>query len=57
MVDPDVSQTQDPYGYAAGDPVNTIDPTGTLPQPRYWPVRGGSCLDKYAWRLIHAAVS
>jgi RHS repeat-associated protein len=50
-VDPDVSQTQDPYGYAAGDPVNTIDPTGTLPQPRYWPVRGDP-----AWTNMPGAI-
>ena len=25
-VDPDVGQTTDPYGYAAGDPVNLTDP-------------------------------
>ena len=27
-VDPMVAQTQSPYGYTAGDPVNTMDPSG-----------------------------
>jgi len=31
-VDPDVSQTGDPYGYAAGNPVDETDPTGTRPK-------------------------
>jgi RHS repeat-associated protein len=31
-VDPDVSDTGDPYGYTAGDPVNETDPTGARPK-------------------------
>ena len=30
-VDPDVSQTQQPYEYSAGDPVDSSDPDGTRP--------------------------
>jgi RHS repeat-associated protein len=31
-IDPNVAQTGDPYGYAAGDPVNLTDPTGDRPK-------------------------
>ncbi len=39
-VDPMVAQTQSPYGYTAGDPVNAIDPSGQtpfLPTPYHTP--------------------
>jgi RHS repeat-associated protein len=48
-VDPDVGQTQDSYGYAAGNPVDTIDPTGAEQEPATWPKRGGSCNDRFTW--------
>jgi hypothetical protein len=32
-VDPDVSQTMQPYAYAAGDPVANSDPSGLGPKP------------------------
>lgn len=31
--DPLVSQTRDPYGYASGDPIGKVDPTGMLGLP------------------------
>ena len=31
-VDPDVSETADPYTYTAGDPVNETDPSGEIPK-------------------------
>jgi RHS repeat-associated protein len=43
-VDPDVSQTQEPYAYAIGNPVSIADPTGALP-PTDYPVRGYRCTD------------
>ncbi len=47
-VDPDVAQTQQPYAYVAGDPVNDTDPTGDctpasdLPCPTGSPVAAES---------------
>jgi RHS repeat-associated protein len=32
-VDPDLSDTLEPYAYALGDPVNSTDPTGERPIP------------------------
>ena len=50
-VDPDVSQTQDPYGYADGDPVTITDPTGAVPGD--WKISGERCrrdnLQNAAW--------
>jgi RHS repeat-associated protein len=40
-VDPDVSQTGEPYAYTGGDPVNEVDPTG---DQFFIPVDCGHCL-------------
>ena len=46
-VDPEVGQTQDPYGYAAGNPVGNTDPSGM--DPSEWPVNGYSCAQRFKW--------
>ena len=43
--DPLVAVTQDPYSYAANDPVNRTDPTGLFDIPGWVPVVGGKCVD------------
>ena len=44
---PKVGQTQDPYGYAAGNPVGNTDPSGM--DPSEWPVNGYSCAQRFKW--------
>lgn len=50
--DPQVAQTQEPYAYAAGNPVDYIDPTGTDPvpgNPAHYNVSGEACRNNTTW--------
>lgn len=56
--DPAAEQTQEPYEYAAGNPVSTKDPTGSMPipigpaagiDPGQYPVDGAPCHDNRTW--------
>jgi RHS repeat-associated protein len=54
--DPDVVQTQEPYGYAGGNPVSAKDPSGNMPTPigdrgpsLNEEIFGGACYNNHAW--------
>ena len=48
-IDPDVSNTQQSYAYANGNPVSTADPAGTNPgPPADWPIEGNRCPNNHA---------
>lgn len=49
---PEVAQTQEPYAYATGNPLDYIDPTGTDPvpgNPAHYNVSGEACRNNTTW--------